>query len=62
MSNVVTAQNGQQLDLDNLPHTLTYSGTLIATDSVVLAGVTYVQTFGNNGTSITTISRWVNQS
>jgi hypothetical protein len=59
MSTVVTADNGQQLDLDNLPLTITWAGGFVATIFTVLNGVTYTQTFTNNGTNITNISGWI---
>jgi hypothetical protein len=55
----VLASNGQALQLDSLAKTLTYSGSFIATQVVVLDGVTYTQTYTNNGTVITGVSEWV---
>lgn len=55
------APNSVALPLDSLAKTLTYSGGLVATLSVTYNGITYVQTFTNNGTQITGISQWVAQ-
>ena len=60
MSDTVTAANGVELPLIALAQTFTYSGGLVATISCVYSGVTYTQTFTNNGTNITAISQWVN--
>jgi hypothetical protein len=57
----VTASNGTPLPVDSLAQTLTYDGDLVATVTVHYAGITYVQTMTNNGTSITGVSQWVAQ-
>lgn len=62
MSSVVTASDGAQLDLDNLPVTINWAGGFVA--SLVITGAcvngkTYTQTFTNNGTNITSISGWI---
>ena len=61
MSDYVTASNGVQLELNALAKTLTYSGGLVTTQTVVFSGKTYVQTYTNNGTQITGVSQWVVQ-
>ena len=61
MSSVITADNGVQIDLDNVTQTMAYSGDFVSTITVVYAGNTYVQTFTNNGTNITEVSNWVVQ-
>lgn len=66
MSETVTASDGTALPIDSLPQVFAYSGSFLSTITVVYAdnlGVenTYVQTFTNNGTEITAISRWVKQ-
>lgn len=61
MSTTVTASNGVQLPLESLAATLASSGGFIDTITVVYRGVTYVQTFTNDGTDITAISQWVAQ-
>jgi hypothetical protein len=54
--------DGQALDLDSAPTTLTYNsdGTL-ATASIVWVGNTYVQTFTYTSGKLTSISAWVKQ-
>jgi hypothetical protein len=59
MSDTVTAANGVELPLVSLAQTITYSGGLVETISVSYSGITYTQTFTNNGTNITGISQWV---
>jgi hypothetical protein len=59
MSETVTASNGVELPLISLAQTFTYSGSFVATISVVYNSITYTQTFTNNGTDITAISQWV---
>jgi hypothetical protein len=61
MSGTVLASNGVALPIDNLAQTITYSGNLVATITVVYNGITYVKTYTNNGTNITAISQWVAQ-
>jgi hypothetical protein len=58
-SETVMATNGVPLPLSVLAKTLTYSGSFIATQVVVYDGLTYTQTYTNNGTQITHISQWV---
>lgn len=62
MSDYVTASNGVQLDLGSLEQTFVYSGGFISTATVVYSGITYVQTFTNNGSNITVVSGWVAQA
>jgi hypothetical protein len=62
MSTTVTASNGVQLPTDSLGVTLTYSGAFVATMTTIYSGITYVMTFANNGTNITSISNWVAQA
>jgi hypothetical protein len=57
-STTVLSSNGVALPIDNLAQVFTYSGSFIATASVVYNGITYTQTFTNNGTQITNISQW----
>lgn len=61
MSSTVQASDGAMLPLDSLPTTIAYTGSFVQTITVSYAGNTYVQTFGNNGTQITTISGWIKQ-
>lgn len=56
---IITLAGGIQLNLDDLPLTITWDGEFVATISTVLNGVTYRQTYTNDGTNITAISRWV---
>jgi len=59
MSETVTASDGTMLPVSNLPQAFAYSGGIISTITVVYEGNTYVQTFTNDGTNVTAISRWV---
>jgi hypothetical protein len=59
MSEVVTASNGQQLDLDNLPQTFNYTADQLTSIVITLNGKTYTQTFTWSGTNIATISGWM---
>lgn len=61
MGLTVTASNGQQLPIDSLPITIAYSGSFVSTMTTFYAGITYIQTYTNNGTVITDISNWVAQ-
>ena len=61
MSTVITANDGTQIDLDNVEQTFAYGGGFVSTITVVYGGKTYVQTFTNNGTNITEISGWILQ-
>ena len=47
-----------QLPVNDLPVTITYSGTLPGSLTTSYQGVTYVQTFTNDGTNITGIGQW----
>lgn len=58
MSSTVQASDGTMLPVDSLPITLVFFGGFISTLTTVYAGVTYRQTFTNDGTNITLISRW----
>lgn len=49
------------IPLDSLPQTFTYDGDFIETCTITYNNNTYVQTFTNNGTNITSISGWVLQ-
>lgn len=54
--------DGQALDLDSAPTTLTYNGDgTLATASIVWVGNTYVQTFTYTAGKLTSISAWVKQ-
>ncbi len=61
MSDYVTASNGVQLEIAALAKTYVWVGGFLSTQSVTYSGVTYVQTFTNNGTNILTSSMWVAQ-
>lgn len=62
MSETVTATtNGAAIPLDSLPQNFAYTGGFVSTITVVYQGITYVQTFTNDGTNITAISGWVPQ-
>jgi len=64
MSSTVQASDGTMLPIDSLEQTLIYSGSFISTITVTYQGKTsdtYVQTFTNDGTDITSISQWVAQ-
>ena len=52
---------GEKVPLDSLEQTFAYSGGFLSTITVEYRGTTYVQTFTNDGTNITNISKWVQQ-
>ena len=62
MGATVTADNGTQLPIDSLPISLAFSGGFISTMTTEYAGITYVQTFDNDGTNVTYISNWQAQT
>jgi hypothetical protein len=62
MSETVTANNGVQLPLSDLPISFEYSAGIIATQTTVYRGITYVQTFTNDGTNITSFTPFEAQS
>lgn len=61
MSSTVQASNGVQLPIEDMALVFAYDGTFVATITGVYRGITYVQTFTNDGTNITDISPWVAQ-
>ena len=61
MSETVQADNGAQIPLVSIEQAFTYSAGFVETISAVYGGVTYVQTFTNNGSNITNITGWVAQ-
>ena len=61
MSSTVQATDGTQLPLDSIPATFVFDGGFISTITVDYQGYTasqYQLTITNNGTNITSISRW----
>lgn len=61
MSSTVTGSNGVQIPLEDTPLAFAYAGGFIDTITVVYRGITYIQTFTNDGTNVTAISAWVAQ-
>jgi len=61
MAERALASDGSQLPLAQLATTLTYDGDFISTITVEYQGNNYTQTFTNDGTNITAISRWILQ-
>jgi len=59
--NNVVQMGGAKVPLDSLPQTFVYAGGFLSTITVAYRGVTYVQTFTNDGSNITVISKWVQQ-
>ena len=59
LGGIAQGSDGAQIPVDSAPQTFTYDGTFIATIVIVYAGVTYTQTWTNDGTNITSISNWV---
>ncbi len=57
----VQASNGKLLPMDSLAQTFAYDGDFLDTITVVYEDITYIQTFTNDGTDITVISKWVAQ-
>jgi hypothetical protein len=58
---VTTTPDGNALPVSSLNQTFVYSGSFVSTITVSYQSNTYVQTFTNNGTNITTISQWTKQ-
>ena len=54
--NAANQHQAVELPLGSLDQTFTYDGTFTATITVIYGGVTFVQTFTNDGTNITNIS------
>lgn len=52
---------GEKVPLDSLPQAFAYAGGFLSTITVVYRGTTYIQTFTNDGTNITNVSKWVQQ-
>jgi hypothetical protein len=61
MSETVATSTIPQLPIGDLEQTFTYDGDFVETITVAYHGVTYVQTFTNDGTNITNISVWTAQ-
>jgi hypothetical protein len=64
MSSTVTGSDGTQIPLEDVALSFAYSGSFVSTITCEYppsSGKIFVQTFTNNGTSITTISGWVLQ-
>ena len=61
MSETVQATDGTMLQLDSMTTAIVWSGAFVSTITVTFpnGGASYVQTFTNDGTNITGISRWV---
>ena len=57
-SSTVLASNGVGLPVKDLPVAITYDAAFVETLTVTYNGIDYVQTFTNDGTNITSISRW----
>jgi len=57
----VRATDGNMIDVDSLPCTNTYSGDLIATETVVdpVTGNTYRKTYTWTGSTLTSETGWV---
>lgn len=54
----VQADNGDILPIDSLAQEFAYNGDFLETITINYGGKTYIQTFTNNGTNITSISKW----
>lgn len=63
MADYVTTQpDGYQMDTSSLAATLAWSGSFISTITIAAPnGNTYVQTYTNDGTTITGYTGWVKQ-
>ena len=57
----VQASNGVLLPMDSLAQEFGYDGDFLETITVEYEDITYIQTFTNDGTDITAISKWVAQ-
>jgi hypothetical protein len=61
LSVTLDASGNPMPGLDSLSQTLAYAGGFLATITATDGVSTWVQTYGNDGTNVTTISRWVKQ-
>ena len=61
MQFTATGSNGRLLPLESLEMDFTYDGDFPETITVTYDDIDYVQTFTNDGTNITNISKWVAQ-
>ena len=59
MTTTVTASNGTQLPKNDCPNTLNRADGFLTSIVIDYQGVTYTQTYTNDGTNITAISAWV---
>ena len=59
MTTTVTASNGTQLPINDCPNTLNWADGFLTSIVIDYQGVTYTQTYTNDGTNITSISAWV---
>ncbi len=61
MNFTIIASDGTLLPLDSLEQSFTYDGEFVDTITISYVAKTFIQTFVNDGTNITTISQWVVQ-
>ncbi len=61
MNFTIIASDGTLLPLESLEQTFTYDGEFVETITIEYVAKTFVQTFVNDGTNITSISKWVVQ-
>ena len=60
MENVIQ-MGGEKVPLDSLQQDFVYVGGFVSTITVSYRSTTYIQTFTNDGTNITRVSKWVQQ-
>ena len=62
MSLDAIGSDGQSLELDSAPTTITYNAdNTIATSTIVWAGKTYTQTYTYTSGLLTSVSGWIKQ-
>lgn len=61
VQNIVEASDGAALPIESLAVTRTYSAGLVATETVVHEGNTYVKTYTWSGSELTSETGWVKQ-
>lgn len=62
MSEIIVAQGGAQLPIDDLEQGFTYTGSDLTEIKVTYQGIVYVQTFTYDAGNLTDVSQWIPQT
>lgn len=62
MSMAANGHNAMAIPLNDLAQAFAYDGNFLETITVVYQGITFIQTFTNDGVDITNISQFVPQA